>query len=157
MAVARVSTMVFFVSGLVAVGVLLAPAVGLRHHPRGCFWVSVAGASAAVGVVAMQLAVPLTQGTLLAWPQNYFLAMAHSLNADTPYPFFWSPRWAYVLGTLSPVIAAGGLFALGAGYPALRAGHRGALASIAVGIGATLAFVLGAVLGSMDSWHGVPV
>jgi hypothetical protein len=157
MAVARVSTMVLFVSGLVAVGILLAPSVGLWRHPRACIWVSTAGAAVAVAVVAIQVALPLTQGLLLSWPGDYFLAMAHSLKPDVPYPFFWSYGWAYLLGTLTPLIAAGGVFASGAGYPAVQAGARAAVVPFVIGIGAVLAYAVGAALTAAWTWHGIPV
>jgi hypothetical protein len=155
--VARVATEVLLASVAVAVGLFLAPSVGLQRRPRACIWVSFSGAALSTVVLLTQVAFPLTQGALLAWPQDYFLAMAHSFQPDTPYPFFWSQRWAYVLGTLSPLIAAGGVLALGAGYSALRAGERVAVLPTAVGVCSLVAFVIGAALTASWTWYGVPV
>ena len=157
MGVARVSGLVLFVSGVLAVTVLLAPEVGLWRFRRASAWVSVAGAAMAGTVFVLQVVVPLTHGALLAWPQDYFLAMAHSFEAVSPYPFMWNPRWAYELGTLTPLIAAGGVFALAAGYPALRAGKWGAAIPTTVGVCAVVAYVVGAVFTAVWSWHGIPV
>jgi len=155
--VARVATEVLLVSGLVAVGLLLAPSVGLRRRPRACIWVSLLGAAVSAAVLVIQVGVPLTQGVLFGWPQGYFLAMAHSFQADTPYPFLWSPRWAYVLGTLTPLMGAGGVLALGAGYPAVRAGERVAVLPFVLGVCALLAYMVGAALTAVWTWHGVAV
>jgi hypothetical protein len=112
----------------------------------------------AAAVLALQLAMPLTDGMVwFGWPYDYFLAMAHAIQAETPYPFYWTPGWAYVLGTLTPLVAAGGAFAVGAGYFALRAGARVAAVPLAVGVCAIVVYAVGATINSISSWHGVPL
>lgn len=157
MGVARVSALVLFASGLIAIAVLLAPEVGLWRHRRACTWISMGAAAAAAAVLALQVVVPMARGLVFAWPGDYYLAMAHSINPNSPYPFFWSPAWEYALGRLTPLIAAGGVLALGTGYPALRAGTRVAALPISVGACAVVAYVVGAAFAAMWSWHGVPV
>src|SRR3982074_413548 len=157
MQVARVATMVMFFCVMVAIAILLAPSVGLRRYPRACVWVSAAGAAVAAIILVIQVAFPLTQGMLFAWPGDYFLAMVHSIRPDTPYPFSWNPVWAYPLGTLTPLIAAGGVFAVGAGYPALRAGARGALVPLVVGVCTALVYMVGAALAAIGTWYGIPL
>jgi hypothetical protein len=157
MGVARVTTMVLFASGMVAVGVLLAPSIGLWQHPRACFWVSIAGAAVAVAVVGIEVAAPLTQGMPLTWPYldtNYFLAMAHFFNHDNVYPFFWSPIWVYRVGTLTPLIAGGGVAAVAAGLPAFRASVTAVAVPIAIGVAAIGIFVAAAVYAAQATWFG---
>lgn len=108
---------------------------------------SIAGAAVAAAVLVLQVVIPVTQGFVVAWPQDYFRAMAHFFKPDVvSYPFFWSLPGAYRLGTLTPLIAAGGIVALVAGYSALRAGARVAVVPFVVGAGALLAFVVGAAV-----------
>jgi hypothetical protein len=152
--------MVMFVSVMVAIGVLLAPSVGLRRNPRACAGLSIAGATVAAVVLAVQIAAPAAGGLLLTWPQmstHYYLAMAHFFKPEFPYPFFWSPAWAYGVGALTPLIAAGGVVAVAAGYAAFRAGVRAAAAPIVIGLGAIVVFVTAAVLAAHATWYGVAV
>jgi hypothetical protein len=158
MGVARVAAMVLFASGMVAVGVLLAPTVGLWRHPRACVPVSIAGAAVAVAVIGIQVAAPLTQGIPLTWPYlgtDYFLAMSHFFNPHNAYPSFWSPVWVYRVGILTPLIAGGGVAAVAAGYPAFRTGLRGVAVPIAIGFGAIGVFVAAAVFAAQATWRGI--
>jgi hypothetical protein len=158
MGVARVTAMVLFASGMAAVGVLLAPSVGLWRHPRACVPVSIAGAAVAIAVLGIEVAAPLAHGMPLSWPylgSDYFLAMAHFFNRDYAYPFFWSPAWAYPIGTLTPLIAGGGVAAVAAGYPAFRAGIRAAAVPITIGLVAIGVFVGAAVLAAQESLRGM--
>ena len=160
MGVARVSAMVLFGSGMILVGVLFAPSVGLWRYPRACTRVSIVGAVVAAIVLAVQVSAPAAFGSSLTWGDlstNYFLAMAHFFQPAFPYPFFWSPAWAYRVGTLTPLIAAGGVAAFGAGYAALRAGERAAALPMAVGLGAIVVFVTTAVFAAQQTWHGIPL
>ncbi len=158
MGVARVAAMVLFASAMTAVGVLLAPSVGLWRHPRACIRVSIAGAVVAAIVLALQVATPVALGSSLTWGDvstNYFLAMAHFFQPAFAYPFFWSPAWAYRVGTLTPLIAAGGVAAFGAGYAAFRAGQRAAAVPMAVGLAAIVVFVTTAAFAAQQTWHGI--
>jgi hypothetical protein len=148
MGLAIVAAAVLLVSGLVALGVVWLPFIGLRRRPRASIRVSIAGAAVAAAAFGIQVAAPLAHGWPVAgWPwllTDYFLAMAHFFSRDFPYSFFWSPAWEYNVGTLTPLIAAGGVVAAAAGLPALRAGRRGALVSMQVGFGAIALYVGGA-------------
>ena len=158
MGVARVAAMVLFASGMIAVGVLLAPSVGLWRHPRACFGVSIAGAVVAATVLAVQAAAPAALGSPLTWAdlsRNYFQAMAHFFQPALGYPFFWSPAWAYRLGTLTPLIAAGGVAAFGGGVAAFRGGQRAAALPMVVGLGSIVVFVTSAAFAAHATWYGV--
>ena len=161
MGVAFAAAMVLLVSGLVAVGVVLTPFVGLWRRPRASIRVSVTAAAVAAAAVGIQVAAPLTQGmplgTLPALSTDYFLAMAHVLIRDSPYPFFWSPAWAFWVGTLTPLIAAGGVVAVAAGYPAGRATGRGGVVSMVIGFSAVLAYVVAAAHAAQETWSGIPL
>jgi hypothetical protein len=118
-----------------------------------------AGAAVATVVLVIQVITPLTQGLwFLVWPQDYFLAMAHFMRPEIPYPFFWTPGWEYRLGALTPLMAAGGAVALGAGFRAQQAGARIAVVPVVLGVGAVLAFVVGAAITAVRiSWYGIPL
>jgi hypothetical protein len=120
--------------------------------------VSIAGAVVAAIVLALQVATPVALGSSLTWGDvstNYFLAMAHFFQPAFAYPFFWSPAWAYRVGTLTPLIAAGGVAAFGAGYAAFRAGQRAAAVPMAVGLAAIVVFVTTAAFAAQQTWHGI--
>jgi hypothetical protein len=104
-----------------------------------------------------QVAIPLARGLLLVWPGNYFLAMANSLNPGLQYPFSSSYWWAYGLGTLTPLIGAGGVCALGAGYFAVRGGARVGVVPFVIGACAVLVYALGTAITAAWTWYGVPV
>ena len=120
-------------------------------------WFSFSGAAIAAAVLILQVAVPLAEGLFFVWPGNYFLAMAHSLKAEVPYPFLWSPAWEYQLGTLTPLIAAGGLFAVIVGYQAVRAGTRVAAIPMVIGACEVIAFLGGFAISAIWFRSGVPV
>ena len=124
---------------------------------RAWVWFSAAGAAIGAAVLALQVVVPLNQGWGFVWPADYFLAMAHSLDAAAPYPFFWSPAWEYGLGTLTPLIAAGGLLAMVVGNQARRAGLRVAAIPLVIGASEVIAFLGGFAVSAVWFGHGVPV
>jgi hypothetical protein len=158
MGVARTAAMVLFGSGMIAVGVLLAPSVGLWRHPRACTRVSIVGAVIAAIVLAVQVATPAALGSPLTWSNvstDYFLAMAHFFQPAFAYPFFWSPAWVYRVGTLTPLIAAGGVAAFGAGYAAFRAGERAAAVPMTVGLVAIVVFATTAAFAAQQTWRGI--
>ena len=142
-----VALSVLWAGGVVALGVVYALSVGLRHYPRARTWASVAGAGVAIGVFVLQLAVPATNGAIAGWPVDYFVAMGSFLRPDIiSYNYFWGSELFYQLGLLTPLIAVGGAFAVAAGYPAWRSGVRVAVFPLVIGICAVLAFVVGAVM-----------
>ena len=125
---------------------------------RAWVWFGVAAAAVAAAVLALQVGVPLSQGLRgFVWPGDYYLAMAHSINIASPYPFMWSPRWAYTLGTLTPLILLGGLLALVAGSHALRAGTRVAAIPMVLGACEVIAFLGGFAISAAWFGHGVAV
>lgn len=125
---------------------------------RAWVWFSVAGAAVAAAVLVLQVMVPLNQGLVgFIWPGDYYLAMGHWANPEVPYPFFWSPRWEYQLGTLTPLIALGGFFASVVGYHALQAGRRFAAIPFVIGACELLAFLGGFAVSAVWFGHGVPV
>src|SRR5260370_26990429 len=102
MGVARVAAMVLFGSGMILVGVLLAPSVGLRRYPRACTRVSIVGAVIAAIVLAVQVSAPAAFGSPLTWGDgspNYFLALAHFFPPALSFPFLWSPARAFPVCT----------------------------------------------------------
>lgn len=113
------------------------------------------GAAVAAAVVAIQVAAPLTQRGDLFIVADYFLAMAHRLVADAPYPFAWTPGWVYAVGSLTPLIPAGSVLALVAGHPARRAGARTAICTMVVGSCLILGYVAAAVYSTWVWWNGV--
>jgi hypothetical protein len=132
--------------------------LGLARHPSALCVLSIAGAELALFTIAIQAAAPL----LVEWPAaptpgiwtTYFLAMAHFFNSNAPYPFYWTPPWMYRVGTLTPLIAVGGITALAFGLAARRARPRIVLVSGGLGLGATVAFV---ALAAMAARNGVPL
>ncbi len=127
MLVAHATAIPLVLSELFALAVVLAPFVGLRHHPCASLLVSLLGAVLAGAVIVIEVAAPLTQGApTFVWPgiaADYILAMAHILE-DAPYPFSWTPHWVFWVGRLTPLIAVGGVLAVAAGYPARRTARR---------------------------------
>src|SRR5260370_2223034 len=94
MGVARVAAMVLFGSGMILVGVLFAPSVGLWRYPRACTRVSIVGAVVAAIVLAGQGSAPAAIGsppTLGAVPPTSFPAMAPFFQPHLAQLFFWSP------------------------------------------------------------------
>jgi hypothetical protein len=161
MFVALVTASAIVASGLIAIIVVVVPFVGLRSHPRASLVASFAGTAVAVAVVVIQVATPLTQRQSISMTAyivtTYFLAMAHRLIGDAPYPFFWTPAWVYAVGSLMPLIPAGGVLALAAGYPARRAARRIAIGTMVVGSCLLLAYVTGAVYAARATWDGIPL
>lgn len=129
-----------------------------RHHSVLCV-LSIAGAELALFTIAIQAAAPL----LVEWPAaptpgiwtTYFLAMAHFSNSNAPYPFYWTPPWMYRIGTLTPLIAVGGVTALAFGLAARRARPRIVLVSGGIGLGATVAYVALAAMAAGNTWGGL--
>ena len=133
----------------------------LWRHPRSLVQFSVAGAALACLTITIQLAAPLLAQVPASqlpyiW-SSYFLAMAHLMDPAAPFPFFWSPQWLYRVGTLTPLIAVGGVMAVVFGLAARRAGDRSVPISSLVGLSAIAAYVGVAVMAARAAWFGVPV
>jgi len=158
MFVARAAATVIVASGLFAIIVVATPLVGLRRHARASLVASLAGAALAVAVVVVQVVALLPHRELAAYIVTmYFLAMAHRLVQDAPYPFFWTPAWVYAIGSLLPLIPAGGVLALAAGHQAGRAARRIAIGTMVIGSCLLLAYVAGAVYAARATWDGIPL
>lgn len=157
MLVAREAAMTIVASGFLAIVVVAMPFVGLRSHPRASLVASVASAAIAVTAVAVHVAPLLGRREEAAYIlTNYFLTMVTRL-VGAPYPFFWTPAWAYAIGGLMPLIPAGAVLALATGYCARRAAARTAVSAMVVGCCLLLAYVAGAVYAAVGTWNGVPI
>ena len=167
MLVATTAALVLFLSVLLALAAVPAPILGLRRYPRACLFVSLAGAVLAAALVIVDIAAPLTRWRfgygLHGFATDYFLAMAHlavplRLIQDTPYPFFWTPRWVFWIGSLTPLIPVGGAFAVAAGYAARRVTPQVWLVTVVIGFVAILIFIAAGVDAAWAiSTYGIPL
>jgi hypothetical protein len=129
------------------------------NHPRASLVAAIFGAVLAATVVLIEIAAPLTFGrTSSRWPPwivtDYFLAMGHNLMGDA-YPFFWSPLWAFRVGSLTPLIPAGAALALAAGYSARMYARRTAVVTVAVASCLLLAYAAAGAYAATATWSGI--
>ena len=151
----------FALSGLFAVIVVRMPGLGLREHPRASLVAALLGAAVAVATLVILIGAPVAFGMAGSewWPAittNYFLAMAHRL-IDGPYPFFWTPQWMYVVGSLTPLIPLGAFVALAAGYSALPSARRTAAVIVIVACCLLVVYAVAGVYATAGAWAGVPL
>lgn len=161
MFIATSAAIVLVLSAVLALMLLAALLILFRSDRRAAASVSVTGAALAVAVVILQAGAPVIHHLPLSiWPAiatDYFLAMAHLLSKDSPYPFFWTPAWAYPLGAVTPLMAIGAVLAVAAGVVGRRVARRTVFASIVCGSAVLLLYVTAATHATMDAWGGVPV
>src|SRR5450759_2266445 len=148
-------------SGCFAVLVVRAPVPGLMSHPRASLLVAIFGAVLAAAVVLFQIAVPLTFGvTSSLWPPwivtDHFLPTGNNLVLlGGAYPFFWSPPWAFRVGSLTPLIPAGAALALAAGYSARMNARRTAVVTMAFASCLLLAYAAAGAYAAAATWNGI--
>ena len=148
-------------SGLFALIVVWTPRLGVRQHRRLSLVAAILGTVVAIATLVVLIAAPVIYGMAGSewWPSivtSYFLAMAHRL-IDGPYPFFWTPQWMYVVGSLTPLIALGAFVALAAGYAALPSARRTAVVIVTVALCLLVAYALAGVYAAAGIWGGVPL
>ena len=134
--------------------------LGLRIHPRASLLIAVLGDVVAIATVLVLIGAPMVFGARLElYPSiatNYFLATAHRLIGG-PYPFFWTPRWMYLVGSLTPLIPLGSLVALVAGFSAMPRARRTAAFVVAVASCLLAAYVAAGMYAVATTWGGVPL
>jgi hypothetical protein len=145
------------VSGLLALVVLRA----LRKNPRWALVAAILGFATAAATVVVLVTAPVIHGMAgtEVWPSTvttYFLAMGNRL-ADGPYAFFWTPRWMYVIGSLTPLVALGACLALGAGLAARPVARKTAVVIVAVASFLLVAYVVSGAYAAAGTWDGIPV
>jgi len=151
MFVAIAVTATLAISGLFAL-------VVVRVLRRALLIVAIVGDLLATTAIAILVGAPLVHGMAgTQWPwllTTYFLAMANRL-VDGPYPFFWSPHWVYLVGSLTPLIVLGACVSLVAGHAARRSAPRAALVIEAVASCLLAAYVVAGIYAA--AWGGVPL
>jgi hypothetical protein len=146
--------------GLFAWAVVRTPHLGLGKHPHASLFAGVLGL--VVAIVTLAVLVGATVVFDRAGPERwgytmvtYFLAMA-SRFFNGPYASFWTPRWMYVIGSLTPLIALGASLALVAGLAARPVARRTAIVIVCVASCLLVAYVAAGVVTAIGSWNGVP-
>lgn len=158
-AIAVAGTLAF--SGPFALLLVRMPGLAIGKRPRASLIVAILGTLVATAVVAILIGAPLIYGMSGTewWPSistNYFLAMAHRL-IDSPYPFYWTPRWMYVVGSVMPLIALGACVALGAGLTALSHARWAAAVIVSFECCLLVAYLVAGVYASAATLSGVPL
>jgi hypothetical protein len=153
------TAVVLTLSALFAIILARAP-VGLRNYPQ----VSIIAADTALLIAAALIALEV--GALLLfqvprslWPlvvTDYFLAMANRIVGG-PFAFFWTPRWVYWVGNLTPLIAIGAALSIAAAYSTRDYAPRNARTVMTIAGCLLVAFVAGAVYAAVTTWGGIPL
>lgn len=158
-AIALAGTLVF--SGLFAFLLVRMPRLGVGKSTRASLITAILGALVATSALVTLVGAPVVFG--MAWSEwwqpivtDYFLAMAHRL-IDGPYPFFWTPQWIYVVGSLTPLIALGACVAVAAGFAALSRARRTAVVIVTVACCLLIAYLVGGVYAAAATLGGVPL
>lgn len=151
------------VAGTLAASGLLALVVrpALRTRPRASLVVAVLGTAVAAATVVVLIGAAVMNGTAGSdwWPYTlttYFLAMAHRLVGGA-YAFFWTPRWMYSVGSLTPLVALGACIGLVAGLAALPRARKKAVLIVAVASFLLVAYVVSGAYAAAGTWDGIPV
>ena len=161
MAVATAVAVTLAWCGLIALVMIRAPRFGLRKHPRVSLVVAILGAVVAGSVVVILIGAPVVFGMARPewWPAtvtNYYLAMAHRM-IDGPYPFFWTPAWMYIVGSLTPLIAVGAVVALAAGISARKYARRTAAVIVVAASCLLVAYAVAGIYAAAGTWAGIPL
>src|SRR5258706_10035243 len=110
MGILMAAALVLLVSAAFAIALARGPVAGLRTRPRA----SVIAAKVALLIAAAIIAIEVGSLFIFEVPPplwsavvtDYFLAMANRIVGGE-YAFFWTPRWIYWVGSLTPLIPIG--------------------------------------------------
>ena len=121
---------------------------------------ALAGLILAGATLAVMIGAPVMNGMAgtVSWPNiavTYFLAAGNRI-AGSPYAFFWTPRWMYPVGSLTPLVALGAVIALASGWSAMRSARPAALVIVVVASCLLAFFVAAGVCAAANVWKGIP-
>jgi hypothetical protein len=108
-------------------------------------------ASGCFAVLVVRAPVP----GLMSHPRASLLVAIFGAVLGGAYPFFWSPPWAFRVGSLTPLIPAGAALALAAGYSARMNARRTAVVTMAFASCLLLAYAAAGAYAAAATWNGI--